>query len=167
LKIKGKIIKYGDNVNTDEIIPATYLVTVDPEKLGEHCMEGIDRDFVRKVKGSPIVVAGRNFGCGSSREHAPLALKGAGVKCVVASSFARIFFRNAINTGLPIVESCECAKECEEGDIIEVDTAEGTIKNITKNKTFSISAYPEFIQKFMEEGGIDSWVKERVLKNKR
>ena len=167
MKIKGKIIKYGDNVNTDEIIPATYLVTVDPKKLGEHCMEGIDRDFVRKVKDSPVVVAGRNFGCGSSREHAPLALKGAGVKCVIASSFARIFFRNAINTGLPIVESCECAKECEEGDIIEVDTVEGIIKNITKNKTFSISAYPEFIQKFMEEGGIDSWVKERVLKNKR
>lgn len=162
MKIRGKIIKYGDNVNTDEIIPATYLVTVDPQKLGEHCMEGIDKDFVKKVKASPVVVAGRNFGCGSSREHAPLALKGAGVKCVVASSFARIFFRNAINIGLPIIESRECAENCQEKDLLEIDTDKGIIRNITQDKVFSICPYPEFIQKFIEEGGIDSWVKKRV-----
>jgi len=162
LKIRGKVIKYGDNINTDEIIPATYLDTVDPQRLGEHCMEGVDGDFVKKVKTSPILLTGKNFGCGSSREHAPLALKGAGVKCIVASSFARIFFRNAINIGLPIVESKECVKSSKDGDLLEVDTEQGIIKNITQNKVFSIVPYSEFIQKFMEEGGINSWVKENI-----
>lgn len=162
MKIKGKVIKYGDNINTDEIIPAIYLVTSDPEELGKHCMEGIDKEFVRKVKQFPIVVAGKNFGCGSSREHAPLALKGAGVKCVVAFSFARIFFRNAINVGLPIVESKSCVEGCQDGDLLEIDTDTGVIKNITKNQTFSISPYPEFIQRFMEEGGVDRWVREKI-----
>ena len=162
MKIKGKVIKYGDNINTDEIIPAIYLVTSDPEELGKHCMEGIDKEFVRKVKQFPIVVAGKNFGCGSSREHAPIALKGAGVKCVVAFSFARIFFRNAINVGLPIVESKSCAEGCQDGDLLEIDTDTGVIKNITKNQTFSISPYPEFIQRFMEEGGVDRWVREKI-----
>jgi len=164
LKIRGKVLKYGDNVNTDEIIPARYLVTGDPKELGQHCMEGIDGDFIDKVKSSPIVVAGKNFGCGSSREHAALSLKGAGVKCIVASSFARIFFRNAINTGLPIVESAECVKECQEGDLLEIDPSRGVIQNITRSQIFSISSYPEFIQRFIEEGGIDGWVKENVGK---
>jgi len=159
LRIKGKIIKYGDNVNTDEIIPGAYLTTTDPQVLGEHCMEGIDKDFFRKVKESSIVVAGNNFGCGSSREHAVLALKGAGVRCIVASSFARIFFRNAINGGLSIVESGECAKSSREGDLLEIDTEQSVIKNITKGEVFSTAVYPSFIQKFMEEGGIDNWVK--------
>ncbi|MBE0477655.1 3-isopropylmalate dehydratase small subunit [Candidatus Aerophobetes bacterium] len=162
MRLKGKIIKYGDNINTDEIIPAVYLVSVDPEKLAEHCMEAIDKDFVRKVKSSPIMVAGKNFGCGSSREHAPLALKGAGVKCVVASSFARIFFRNAINIGLLIVESKECVEKSLEEDILEIDTEKGVIKNITRGTFFSSAKYPEFIQRLIEMGGIDSWVKERI-----
>ena len=162
MRIKGKVIKYGDNVNTDEIIPGAYLTIVDPQVLGEHCMEGIDKDFFRKVKESSIVVAGNNFGCGSSREHAILALKGAGVRCVVASSFARIFFRNAVNRGLSIVESGECAKNSREGDLLEIDTEQGVIKNITKDKVFSTTTYPDFIQKFMEEEGIDNWIKESL-----
>ena len=157
MKVKGKIIKYGDNVNTDEIIPATYLVSTDPEELGKHCMEGIDKDFLQKVKQAPIIVAGKNFGCGSSREHAPVALKGAGVKCIIASSFARIFFRNAINIGLPIVESEDCVRECEEGDILEIDTKKGEINNISKGKSFSIIPYPDFLQEFIEKGGVGSW----------
>ncbi|MBC7190029.1 3-isopropylmalate dehydratase small subunit [Candidatus Aerophobetes bacterium] len=163
MKIEGKVIKYGDNINTDEIIPAVYLVTVDPEELGKHCMEGKDRDFIKKVKEAPIVVAGRNFGCGSSREHAPLALKGAGVRCVVAFSFARIFFRNAINTGLPIVESRECAVSCNEGDFLRIDIEKGIIENLTQNKVFTITPYPEFIRELLEMGGIDSWVKKGIL----
>ena len=162
MKIKGNIIKYGDNVNTDEIIPATYLVTGDAQKLGEHCMDGIDKDFLSKVKGSPVVVAGKNFGCGSSREHAPLALQGAGVRCVVASSFARIFFRTAISIGLPIVESEACVKNSQEGDLLEIDTVQGVIENVTREKTFSIIPYPEFIQMFIEQGGMERWVKENL-----
>jgi len=136
LKIQGKVIKYGDNVNTDEIIPAAYLVTADPQELAKHCMEGIDKDFLQKVKEAPILVVGENFGCGSSREHAPISLKAAGVKCIVASSFARIFFRNAINVGLPILENKECAGECEEKDILRIDIEEGRIENITKDKIY-------------------------------
>lgn len=161
MKVEGKIIKYGNNVNTDEIIPAVYLVTTDPEELGNHCMEGIDKDFSRKVEDAPILVAGENFGCGSSREHAPVALKGAGVKCIIASSFARIFFRNAINIGLPIVESPECSKDCEEGDLLRIDTAEGEIENVTKNRTYTTSPYPQFLQNLIEGGGIESWVRKR------
>jgi len=164
LKFQGKIIKYGDNVNTDEIIPAPYLVTTNPGELGKHCMEGIDKNFPKKVKEAPVLVAGKNFGCGSSREHAPLALKGAGVKCVIASSFARIFFRNAINVGLPILESRECFEETEEGDLLRIDTAQGKVENITKRRVFSTSPYPEFLQKLIKKGGIDSWVKERIKK---
>lgn len=162
MKIKGKVIKYGDNVNTDEIIPATYLDTVDLQKLGQHCMEGVDEDFTEKVKDLPIVVAGKNFGCGSSREHAPLALKGAGVRCVVASSFARIFFRNAINIGLPIVESRECAESCREKDLLEIDTKQGIVRDVTRGKIFSTVSYPDFIEKFIEEGGIDKWVRKNI-----
>lgn len=164
MKIQGKVIKYGDNVNTDEIIPATYLVTTDPYELGKHCMEGIDKDFLLKVKTSPILVAGKNFGCGSSREHAPIALKGAGVRCIIASSFARIFFRNAINIGLPIVESRECVKGCEEGDMLVVDIKEGKIDNLSKKTSFSITPYPEFLQEFIKKGGVESWFVNKINK---
>lgn len=162
MKIEGRIIKYGDNINTDEIIPAVYLVTVDAHKLGEHCMEGIDKEFTKKVKSAPIVVAGNNFGCGSSREHAPVALVGAGVKCVVAASFARIFFRNAINTGLIIIESKECAEKSFEGDLLQIDTDQGTIKNRARDTSFAIAKYPDFIQRLIKEGGIDNWVKSSI-----
>lgn len=165
MKIQGKVIKYGDNVNTDEIIPAAYLVTTDPQELAKHCMEGIDRDFLPKVKKAPILVAGKNFGCGSSREHAPISLKAAGVKCIVASSFARIFFRNAINVGLPILENRECAEECEEGDRLRIDMEEGKIENITKDKVYLSSPYPEFLQELIKKGGIGGWVKEWINKN--
>ena len=160
--ISGKIIKYGDNVNTDEILPAAYLVTTDPLELGKHRMEGIDSHFTERVEQAPIIVAGRNFGCGSSREHAPVALKGAGVACVVATSFARIFFRNAVNIGLPIVECAECASECMAGDLLEIDTEKGTVVNKTRESHYKVASYPVFIQRFMEEGGIDRWVKENT-----
>ena len=160
--ISGRVTKYGDNVNTDEIIPGAYLVTTDPLELGKHCMEGLDLDFPDKVGKAPIIVAGRNFGCGSSREHAPVALKGAGVACVIAASFARIFFRNAVNIGLPIVECASCAAGCAPNDLVEIDTAEGIVFNKTKDSRYTMVSYPGFIQEFMEDGGIDRWVKENT-----
>ncbi len=162
MQIKGKVIKYKDNVNTDEIIPACYLNTTDPEELARHCMEGIDKDFLFRIKEAKIIVAGENFGCGSSREHAPLSLKAAGVKCIIAISFARIFFRNAINIGLPILEAREVFQEIEEKDTLRIDTIKGKIENLTRGKVYFAIPYPKFLQDLIEKGGIEKWVIERI-----
>ena len=146
---KGIVFKYGDNVDTDVIIPARYLNSSDPAELATHCMEDIDSDFVKKVHKGDIIVAEKNFGCGSSREHAPIAIKAAGVSCVIAETFARIFYRNAINIGLPIIECPEAAKGIESGDEVEVDFDSGIIRNLTKNTQFKGQAFPEFMQKII------------------
>jgi 3-isopropylmalate/(R)-2-methylmalate dehydratase small subunit len=164
MKIKGRIIKYGDNINTDEIIPARFLNTSDEKELAKHCMEGIDRDFLKKIKEKKILIAGRNFGCGSSREHAPLALKEAGIKCIVASSFSRIFFRNAINIALPIIESGEAAEKIREGDMIEVDINKGVIENLTRKESYSTIPFPPFLQKIIEKGGLEGYIKTKAKK---
>lgn len=152
MKYSGKAHKFGDDINTDDIIPAKYLHTHDPAELAEHCMEHADKNFVKKVKPGDIIVAGRHFGCGSSREHAPIAIKACGISCVIAESFARIFYRNAINTGLPVVSSKEAARAIKKGDRVEVDTRGGTVRNISKRKKFEIEPYPPFIQKIMKKG---------------
>ena len=158
MKFKGKTWKYGDNINTDEIIPARYLNTSDPKELAEHCMEDIDTSFAKSVEKDDIIVAQENFGCGSSREHAPISIKEAGVSCVIANSFARIFYRNAIDIGLPILECKEAVKDTDKGDVLEVDLSEGTIFNITKNKSYKSSPFPEFIQNLISAGGLMRWV---------
>ena len=162
MKIKGKVIKYGDNINTDEIIPARFLNTSNGKELAKHCMEGIDKDFLKKVKIRKILVAGRNFGCGSSREHAPLALKEAGIKCIIAFSFSRIFFRNAINIALPIIESKETVEKINEGDMVEVDINKGVIKNLTRKESYSTMPFPPFLQKIIEKGGLEGYIKMRM-----
>jgi 3-isopropylmalate/(R)-2-methylmalate dehydratase small subunit len=151
MKVKGNVIKYGDNVDTDVIIPARYLNTADPKELAAHCMEDIDKTFVSRVKKGDIMVGGANFGCGSSREHAPLAIKESGVAAVVAKSFARIFYRNAINIGLPIVE---CGCDIGEGDLVEINFDNGTITNFTQNTTAEFPAFPEFLQNIISAGGL-------------
>lgn len=153
-RIKGKVWKFGDNIDTDVIIPARYLNTTDSEELGKHCMEDVDPDFSKKVSRGDIIVAGKNFGCGSSREHAPIAIKACGVSCVIAESFARIFYRNAFNTGLLILESREVTSEAEEGDELEVYPEEGKIINLTKNKTYQIKPIPPFMKAILEDGGL-------------
>ncbi|MDD5259236.1 MAG: 3-isopropylmalate dehydratase small subunit [bacterium] len=162
MKLKGKVWKFKDNINTDEIIPARYLNTFDEKELAKHCMEDADKDFPKKVKAGDILVAGKNFGCGSSREHAPICLKGAGVSCVIAETFARIFYRNAINIGLPILESVEASKGIEEGDTIEVDLEKGKIKNITTNKIYNATAFPPFMQELINAGGLMEYVKKKI-----
>ena len=162
--IKGKVLKYGDNINTDEIIPARYLDTTDSKELAEHCMEGIDENFLNKVKHGKILITGRNFGCGSSREHAPLALKEAGVSCIIARSFARIFFRNAINIALPIVESEEAVMKTEEGDEIEIDIVGGKIRNLTKGECYSLVPFPPFLEQLISKGGLEEYVKDKMRK---
>ncbi|MHC1720474.1 MAG: 3-isopropylmalate dehydratase small subunit [Clostridiaceae bacterium] len=152
--IEGKTIKYGDNIDTDVIIPARHLNTSDPAELAAHCMEDLDKDFSKKLAWANIITGGKNFGCGSSREHAPIAIKASGINCVIAESFARIFFRNSINIGLPIIECPEAAKEIEEGDEISIDLKTGTIINKTKNKKYCAEAFPEFMQKIMECDGL-------------
>ncbi|MDP3786572.1 MAG: 3-isopropylmalate dehydratase small subunit [Candidatus Omnitrophota bacterium] len=156
--IKGRAWKFRDNVNTDEIIPAKFLALTTAEELGPHCMDGIEPGFSKKMSKGDIIVAGKNFGCGSSREHAPLSLKGCGVSCVIAESFARIFFRNSINIGLPILESREASRAIEEGDEIEVDAAKGVIKNLTKGKTHKSKPMPEFMEELISAGGLMKWV---------
>lgn len=158
MKITGKVIKYGDNVDTDVIIPARYLNSSNAKELAEHCMEDIDKTFVKRVKRGDIMVGGNNFGCGSSREHAPLAIKESGIACVVAKSFARIFYRNAINIGLAIVEY---DGDINEGDIIEVDFLNGNIKNLTTGITGSFPPFPEFLQNIIAYGGLFASVKEK------
>ncbi len=159
---KGKVFKYGDNVDTDVIIPARYLNTSDPAELAKHCMEDIDADFVNKVCEGDIIVADKNFGCGSSREHAPIAIKASGVSCVIASTFARIFYRNAFNTGLPILECEEAAEKIDAGDEVEVDFATGEIRNITKGETYQAEPFPEFIRKIIDCDGLVNYVKENI-----
>lgn len=151
---KGRVHKYGNNVDTDVIIPARHLNTQDHKELASHCMEDIDRDFVNKVKEGDIMVAGDNFGCGSSREHAPIAIKASGISCVIANTFARIFYRNAINIGLPILECAEASEKIEDGDEVSVDFNTGVITNITKNETYQALPFPDFIKDIMAKGGL-------------
>ena len=151
---EGKVFKFGDNVDTDVIIPARYLNSSDPKELATHCMEDIDADFVKKVTPGDIIVATKNFGCGSSREHAPIAIKAAGVSCVIAETFARIFYRNAINIGLAIMECPEAAEEIEAGDEVSVDFETGVITDITKNKEYKAMPFPEFIDHIIKKGGL-------------
>ena len=155
---KGLVFKYGDNVDTDVIIPARYLNSSDPAELATHCMEDIDKDFVKNVKKGDIIVATKNFGCGSSREYAPIAIKAAGVSCVIAETFARIFYRNAINIGLPIVECPEAAKGIDAGDEVEVNFDTGVITNLTKGTTFQGQAFPEFMQKIIAAEGLVNYI---------
>jgi 3-isopropylmalate/(R)-2-methylmalate dehydratase small subunit len=158
MKAHGKVHKYGDNVDTDVIIPARYLNSSDPEELAKKCMIDIDPDFVNRLNKGDIIVANKNFGCGSSREHAPLAIKTAGVSCVIAETFARIFYRNAINIGLPIIECTEAAKGIEAGDEVEVNFDNGIIYNITKETKYQGQPFPEFMQKLMEAGGLINYI---------
>lgn len=154
MNARGRVHKYGDNVDTDVIIPARYLNTASHKELAAHCMEDIDKDFVNKVQQGDIIVADKNFGCGSSREHAPIAIKASGISCVIASTFARIFYRNSINIGLPILECDEAAKDIEDGDIVSVDYDTGVIVNETKNKKYQAEPFPEFIQNIIRKGGL-------------
>lgn len=162
MKLRGKVHKFGANVDTDAIIPARYLNISEPEELAKHCMEGLDYEFLNKVAPGDIIVANANFGCGSSREHAPLAIKASGVFCVIAQSFARIFFRNAINIGLPLLECDEAVNETESGDILEVDLSSGEIDNISKNKQFIANPYPEFMIEIVNTGGLIEYTKRRL-----
>ncbi len=159
---KGKVIKYGNNVDTDVIIPARYLTSSEPAELAAHCMEDIDAEFVNKVEKGDIIVAAKNFGCGSSREHAPIAIKASGISCVIAKTFARIFYRNSINIGLPILECEELFDESDEGDSIEVDFDSGIIKNVTKNKTYSTQPFPGFMQEIIENDGLVGYIKKNM-----
>ena len=158
MKAEGRVFKFGSNVDTDVIIPARYLNVPDPAELAKHCMEDIDKEFVNKVSEGDIIVADKNFGCGSSREHAPIAIKAAGVSCVIAETFARTFYRNAINIGLPIIECPEAAKNIEEGNDIEVDFDSGKIYNKTKNEEYQGQAFPEFMQKIISNGGLINYI---------
>ncbi len=155
---RGRVFKYGDNVDTDVIIPARYLNTSDAKELASHCMEDIDRDFVKKVHTGDIMVATKNFGCGSSREHAPLAIKTSGISCVIAETFARIFYRNAINIGLPIIECREASLGIDDGDEVEVDFASGIIRDLTKNTEYQGQAFPPFMQKIIDAEGLVNYI---------
>jgi len=166
MKLRGKVHKFGDHVDTDVIIPATYLVTTDAAELGQHCMEPVDPDFPRKVTNGDIIVAGENFGCGSSREQAALAITGVGISCVVASSFARIFFRNAVNIGLPLVTCPEAARDAQPGDELEVDLATGAVKNLTQAKNYQAQPYPESVRRILEAGGIIAYARHRLSTSK-
>lgn len=159
MNITGKVFRYGDNVDTDVIIPARYLNTSDPKELASHCMEDIDKDFVKNVQSGDIIVADKNFGCGSSREHAPIAIKESGVSCVIARTFARIFYRNAINIGLPIIECEEAASDIKAGDEVSVDLSTGVITNKTNGHTYQGQPYPEFMQKIIASNGLVNYIK--------
>ena len=159
MKATGRVFKYGDNVDTDVIIPARYLNTSDAKELALHCMEDIDLDFAKEVQEGDIIVANKNFGCGSSREHAPIAIKESGISCVIASTFARIFYRNAINIGLPILECDQAVKSIEAGDELEVNFDTGVIKNLTKNEEYQGEAFPEFMQKIINSNGLIGYIK--------
>ena len=161
MKALGHVFKYGDNVDTDVIIPARYLNTSDPKELASHCMEDIDLNFANNVKPGDIIVANKNFGCGSSREHAPIAIKESGISCVIASTFARIFYRNAINIGLPILECDEAVKSIEAGDELEVNFDTGVIKNLTKDEEYQGEAFPEFMQNIINNNGLIGYIKNK------
>lgn len=158
MKAKGHVFKYKDNVDTDVIIPARYLNSSDPKELATHCMEDIDKEFVKRVKEGDIIVAEKNFGCGSSREHAPIAIKASGVSCVIAETFARIFYRNAINIGLPIIECKEASQSIQAGDEVEIDFDSGIITNLTKNEKYQGQAFPEFMQKIIKSEGLINYI---------
>jgi len=160
--IKDRAIRYGDNVDTDVIIPARYLNTTNEDELASHCFEDLDADFKQKVKESKIIVAGENFGCGSSREHAPLSIKASGVKLIIAKTFARIFFRNAINIGLPVIPSAEAAEKISQGDELEVDMDKGIIKDVTSGREFKINPVPAFIQEIISSGGYINYTKKSL-----
>ncbi|ASJ16616.1 3-isopropylmalate dehydratase [Thermococcus chitonophagus] len=164
MKVKGRAWKYGDHIDTDVIIPARYLNTSDPKELAQHVLEDLDPEFRFKMKPGDIIVAGENFGCGSSREHAPLAIKAAGVSCVIAKSFARIFYRNAINIGLPILEAPEAVERIETGDELEVDFSTGEIRNLTKGEVYHANPFPDFIMEIIKAGGLIEWTKRRLAK---
>ena len=161
MEAKGKVIKYGDNIDTDVIIPARYLNAYSPEELAAHCMEDIDKDFVKNVEAGDIMVGGANFGCGSSREHAPIAIKASGISCVIAETFARIFFRNAINIGLPILECPEASKDIGDGDVVSINFDTGVITNETKNKTYRAAAFPPFMQELINAGGLVKYIQSK------
>ncbi len=163
MKVQGKVFRYGDNVDTDVIIPARYLNTSDSKELAAHCMEDIDAEFVGKVEPGDIIVGGKNFGCGSSREHAPIAIKESGISCVIAATFARIFYRNAINIGLPIMECVEASEKIENDDIVEVDFSTGEIVNKTKNETYQALPFPDFVQNIIDNDGLISAIKNKAL----
>jgi 3-isopropylmalate/(R)-2-methylmalate dehydratase small subunit len=165
--LTGKVWKYGDNVDTDVIIPARYLSTSVPEELAPHCMEDIDESFSKGVCKGDIIVGGSNFGCGSSREHAPVAIAGAGVSCVIAASYARIFFRNAINVGLPILECPEAVSGINKGDTVEVDLENGLVADKTTNKTWEARPFPAFLRELINAGGLVPWVRGRLEKNEK
>ncbi len=164
--IKGNIWKFGDHIDTDVIIPARYLNTSDPTELASHCMEDYDKDFIGKIKSGDMIVAGENFGCGSSREHAPIAIKAAGISCIIARSFARIFFRNAINIGLPIFVSTEVPEHSRQGDLLEINTETGMIRNLSNLKSFQINPLPDFIQSIISAGGLVEYSRREVERRK-
>lgn len=164
MKLQGQVWCFGNDIDTDLIIPARYLNTSDPQELASHCMEDADPTFVNKVKTGDIIVAGKNFGCGSSREHAPIAIKVAGVACVIGATFARIFYRNAINIGLPIMECPEASADIKEGDQLEVDLDTGTIRNVTTGKTYSAKPFPPFMRELIDAGGLIPYVRKQAGK---
>jgi 3-isopropylmalate/(R)-2-methylmalate dehydratase small subunit len=160
--LKGKVHKYGADVNTDVIIPARYLNVSEPAELAKHCMEDIDKEFLNRVQPGDIIVATTNFGCGSSREHAPLAIKASGISCIIAKSFARIFFRNAINIGLPLLECEEAVDKIEAGDLLEVDLSSGSIKDLNSGTVFTAEPYPDFMAELISAGGLIEHTKKRI-----
>ena len=162
MNYRGRVRKFGCDVNTDEIIPAKYLSSTDPEELAQHCMEGADPEFAKKVKMGNIIVAGKNFGCGSSREHAAIAIKACGVSCVIAESFARIFYRNAINIGLPIVESKKASLKIKQGNTVKINLKKGIIRNMTKKESYRSDAYTQFIQRIIRADGLMNVIKRRI-----
>jgi 3-isopropylmalate/(R)-2-methylmalate dehydratase small subunit len=162
MPLRGRVHKYGADVNTDVIIPARYLVTTDPQELAQHCMEDEDPEFVRRVRPGDIIVADTNFGCGSSREHAPIAIKAAGVSCVIAKSFARIFYRNAINLALPVLECEEAVDGSESGDELEVDLESGAIRNLTRGTAFQAKPFPDFMLELLQAGGLVEYTRHRL-----
>lgn len=162
MQFEGRVWRYGDDINTDVLIPARYLSTTDPQKLAQHALEDLDENFVKEVKVGDIIVGGTNFGCGSSREHAPIAIKAAGISCVIASSFARIFFRNSINLGLPILECPEAVAHAEMGDTLTVDLTAGTIMNHTTGQTYQAAPFPEGVMKIIRAGGLMNSIKDEV-----
>jgi 3-isopropylmalate/(R)-2-methylmalate dehydratase small subunit len=162
MRIKGKVWRFGDDIDTDAIIPARYLTTSDPDELARHVMEDADKEFPHKVKAGDIIVAGKNFGCGSSREHAPIAIKAAGIQAVIAKSFARIFYRNSFNIGLPIFESVEASEKIKQGDTVEIDADSGIIRNLTKNEQYTAKPIPPFMQELIAAGGLIEWTKKKL-----
>jgi len=165
--IKDRVIKYGNNIDTDVIIPARYLNTINKKELASHCFEDLDENFIKKVKENKIIVAGDNFGCGSSREHAPLSIKASGIKLVIAKTFARIFFRNAINIGLPVIPDVKAAEEIKEGDELEADLDKGIIKNLSSGREYKINPVPAFIQAIISGGGYINYTKESLKKTEK